>query len=310
VIVYRIPFPFSRVKTLRFLAAIFYMPVILFRDKIDTIQVNGFLESIFIPLARACRKRAIYTRHGPSELELYKWYREPLRFFPRYISRRCLGLSSLIVCVSEAVGESQRGFLPDDRIEIISNWVPDYTPISLSAINNGRAAQVLYVGRLEQYKGLYILLEALKDIPGVQLVVIGEGAYRGQLEILADGINARFEGFQRDVTKYYEAADVFVMPSLGPEGLPMVTLEAMGRGLPCIFSDLPVHREVAGSPEAAMLFHTGDAIDLRDKLIAMISDDSLRLGYARKAFARVKNRYSAHAALQGYFRVFGISPRP
>ena len=80
------------------------------------------------------------------------------------------------------------------------------------------------MGRLERYKGLYLLLEALRGIPNVALTVVGDGSYRGELERLAEGINVRFEGFQSNPSKYYEETDIFVMPSLGPEGFGIVTL--------------------------------------------------------------------------------------
>ena len=306
--VYRIPSLFDRTKSSRFVAAILYLPFILVRDGIDTIQINGFLESIFIPLARICGKKTVYTRHGPTELELYTWYREPLRFFPRYVSLRLLRLSSRVVCVSDAVGRSLAGILPSERIEVVSNWVPDYSPNELSPLAGSQWATILYVGRLEKYKGIQILVDAFRSLEAARLIVVGEGSYRKQLELLAKGTNTQFEGFQRDVGVFYQSADVFVMPSFGPEGLPMVTLEAMGRGLPCILSDLPVHREVAGPDAAALLFTPGDVIDLRSKLTAILSDESLRIQYARKGYGRVQEKYSRKLALHGYRDIFDIRP--
>ena len=48
---------------------------------------------------------------------------------------------------------------------------------------------VLFVGRLERYKGLYLLLDALRDVPDVRLTVVGDGSYRQELERLAAGLN-------------------------------------------------------------------------------------------------------------------------
>ena len=76
--------------------------------------------------------------------------------------------------------------------------------------------------------------------------------------------NVRFVGFQRNLREFYERADIFVMPSLGPEGLPMTSLEAMAHGLPCIFSDLPVHHEITDHGKGAYLFRSGEVESLCD----------------------------------------------
>ena len=160
---------------------------------------------------------------------------------------------------------------------------------------------VLYVGRLERYKGLYLLLEALRGIPDVRLTVVGDGSYRKELERLAEGMDVRFEGFQRHPAKYYADADIFVMPSLGPEGFGIVTMEAMAHGLPCIISDLSVHREITGDGTAAMLFRNGNVEDLRGKLQELIGNASLRSAYSAAGYQRVEKVYTSDTALKSYY---------
>jgi glycosyltransferase involved in cell wall biosynthesis len=149
-------------------------------------------------------------------------------------------------------------------------------------------------------------LEALKGFPGVSLTVVGDGSYRQELEQLAEGINVRFEGFQSRPAKYYAEADIFVMPSLGPEGFGIVTMEAMAYSLPCLISDLDVHREITADGTTAMLFRSGDAKDLRSKLQALISNASVRIAYAEAGYYRVENVYNADAALKSYELAFGL----
>jgi glycosyltransferase involved in cell wall biosynthesis len=165
---------------------------------------------------------------------------------------------------------------------------------------------VLFVGRLERYKGLYLLLDALRGTPDVTLTVVGDGSYRKALERMAEGIDVRFEGFQRHPAPYYAKADIFVMPSLGPEGFGIVTMEAMAHGLPCIISDLDVHREITGDGTAAVLFRNGNAEDLRGKLHELIGNASLRKAYSVAGYQRVEKTYTADAALKSYLWAFGL----
>lgn len=304
--VFLLPAFLARHKALRFLAVVFLFPAILIGKRIDTVQINGFLEAILLLPARLFGCEAIYTRHGPFEDNLYRWYRNPARFIPRYVSRLCVHLATRVICVSEAVEIAVREIIPRERITVIPNCV-SYIPAA--KYRKGRLsspARLLYVGRLERYKGLYLLLEALREFPDTVLTVLGNGSYRTQLEKMAVGLNVRFEGFQKNPETYYADTDIFVMPSLGPEGLPMVTIEAMAHGVPCLFSDLEVHQEITAQGKAGMLFRSGDANDLREKLAILIKDDDLRSSYSSAAYQIVKRKYNPEMTRELYLCIFGL----
>lgn len=101
-----------------------------------------------------------------------------------------------------------------------------------------------HVGRLCPQKNQAFLLEVFKHIldfhPDSKLVLIGEGEDEGLLKQKAMELGiideVIFHGVERNVAAYYQAMDVFCMPSLY-EGLSVVAVEAQGSGLPCIFSD-------------------------------------------------------------------------
>ena len=202
--------------------------------------------------------------------------RTRLVIFPRLMARICVHFASHVICVSEDVGKCVRKVVPEQRTSIIPYWVPSMPPYSSQRTELRVPVHVLFVGRLERYKGLYLLLEALRGIPDVNLTVVGAGSYSRELERLAEGIDVRFEGYQSDPARYYAEADIFVMPSLGPEGFGIVTMEAMAHGLPCLISDLDVHREITAGGTAAMLFRSGDVKDLRCKLSLLIKEATLR----------------------------------
>jgi glycosyltransferase involved in cell wall biosynthesis len=163
---------------------------------------------------------------------------------------------------------------------------------------------LLYVGRLVEYKGLHLLLQGIRGLPGVELTVAGEGPFRSELEEMAVGSAVKFVGFRTSLGDLYEAAHVFVNPSMGPEGLPIVCLEAMSYGLACLFSDLPVHREIACGGSAAVLFNAGNPSDLRQKLVSLVSDEGARLRYGNLAHAAICARHNPELAAKAYAEAF------
>jgi glycosyltransferase involved in cell wall biosynthesis len=296
---------FAKIRILRFVTAFFVFSYLIIRYRIDVVQVNGFLEATLLIPARILGRETIYTRHGPFETELFTWYKQPLKFTPRFLARHCANLASRLVCVSETVGGTVKPTFPKNRVSVIPNWVPRLPAYKARTNRTSRPTRIVYVGRLERYKGLQLLLDALRGLPAM-LTVVGDGSYRQALEEFAVGMDVTFTGFQSDPQPYYEKADIFVMPSMGPEGLPMVALEAMSHSLPCIFSDLPVHCEITDNGRAALLFRSGDVEDLKQKLSLLVEDSTLRTHYGEAAYCMVQTRYHVDAARQAYLQLFEV----
>jgi rhamnosyl/mannosyltransferase len=103
---------------------------------------------------------------------------------------------------------------------------------------------VLFVGRLVKYKGVDVLLEAMRDLQAVALLV-GNGPERAalarQAEALGVADRCRFLGEVPDeeLAALYRACDLFVLPSVTrQEAFGVVQLEAMARGKAIICTDL------------------------------------------------------------------------
>ena len=292
-------------KGLRFVLACFIVPYLLLRFRIRKVQLNGYFESLLLGPLRMAGCETIYTMHGPFETELYSWFRNPARFFPRFFSRQSLRFASQVVCVSETVGEIARRILPAERVKVIANFVqPPLTFRDNFSISE--RPRLLFVGRLEEYKGVQFILRAMEQVGDVSLTIVGEGPYRAQLEQEAGQMDVHFAGFQQDPSCYYQDSTIFINPSLGPEGLPLVSLEAMAYGLPCIFSDLPVHREISSGGKAAALFAQGDSESLAQQLLLLLEDESHRHRYGVAARQLVEQHYSRKVAGEQYIHAFGL----
>jgi glycosyltransferase involved in cell wall biosynthesis len=162
------------------------------------------------------------------------------------------------------------------------------------------------VGRLVRYKGVSLILDAMRQLNaieglrGLSLTVVGEGEDREPLEQEAANLNVEFAGFRTDTSPFYRSADVFVNPTLGPEGLPLVSLDAMSYGLPCIFSDLPVHREITSNGRSALLFESGNPSDLKRALELLLETPRLIERYGRLAREAVEAKHKPDIARQRY----------
>lgn len=95
-----------------------------------------------------------------------------------------------------------------------------------------------FVGRLCKEKNPAFLLD-VAEMTGSALLYVGEGELREELakQAKSRNIKAIFTGAVTDVEKYYQAMDVFALPSQF-EGFSLVTLEAQASGLHCIVSDV------------------------------------------------------------------------
>lgn len=303
--VIRLPEWHGPLRGLRFLWAALMLPIVIVRERIDIVHINGHWESLLLLPCRLLGRTAISTRHQTWDIPLQHWWHAPKRTLSALVYNVNARFASLVVCVSQAVADEVQHHLPTKKITVIPNWIAAQPSFDEPAAVKGNA-RVLFIGRLVVFKGLHLLIEAMRGMPDVQLQVAGEGPMLEEYQTMAEGMDVEFLGFRKDVRGLYREADIFVMPSIGLEGLPLVSLEAMGHGVACLFSDLPVHREITDDGQAARLFRSGDVADLRQQLSSLIEDEAGRRSLARAGYAMVEARYVADVARSRYVEVFQL----
>jgi phosphatidyl-myo-inositol alpha-mannosyltransferase len=144
-----------------------------------------------------------------------------------------------------------------------------------------RAAErtLLYVGRLEERKGVETAIEALRlhnESGGDlwRLVVAGDGPLRERLQTLASGERVVFVGAVTDEVKrsWLRRVDALVAPSMHGESFGLVLLEGMASETLVVASDLEGYREAAGGH--ATLFVPGDATSLEAAITRAFTSES------------------------------------
>jgi glycosyltransferase involved in cell wall biosynthesis len=157
----------------------------------------------------------------------------------------------------------------------------------------GDRVRLLFVGSLIPRKGLQDLLEALAS-PGlehVDLVVVGEGYFRGDLEAMCERFGFRdrteWKGVlpQTEVARIMRTVDLFCLPS-HMEGRPNVVNEALASGLAVISTRVGGIPDMIVEGETGLLFDAGNVEELRECLLITASDPEYRerMGAAGREF--------------------------
>jgi glycosyltransferase involved in cell wall biosynthesis len=179
----------------------------------------------------------------------------------------------------------------------------DDSPTTRKALGLDVAVPVVaVVGRLSPEKGQEYFLEAMTvvatAIPGVAALIVGEGQEEERLRARTDALGlggvVRFVGYRRDMDTVYPAVDLLVLPSLS-EGLPMVALEAMARGIPVVATRVGGVPEVVEDGHSGMLVPSADPRALARAVITLLLDPVRRRVMGGAGRERVARGFSIRA---------------
>jgi rhamnosyl/mannosyltransferase len=165
--------------------------------------------------------------------------------------------------------------------------------------------RVLFVGQMRPYKGLKVLLEAVRGI-GAELWIVGDGPDRLEYEAYVKRLGLDKVTFfgaipDEELRRIYLSSDVLVLPSVSlNEAFGLVTLEAASAGCAVVASDLPGVRDIVG--EFGILIKPRDKKICKEALLTL-KDNSLRDEYIRRG-RKVAERYSWKRVLEGYLKVY------
>ena len=199
----------------------------------------------------------------------------------------------LFVSPTRQLADDLRELGFDLPIEVLPTWLPDADFADRSRCGEGDYG--LFAGRVTEEKGIFVAVEAAARA-GVPLKVAGEGpALQAARELAAERAApveflGRIDG-QAMVAARLGAAFA-VLPSTWREVLPFSALEAQAGGLPLIVSDRGGLPELTG---AELVFASGDAAQLAERMRLMYEDMNLRRTAGERALARAKESFGESA---------------
>jgi glycosyltransferase involved in cell wall biosynthesis len=181
------------------------------------------------------------------------------------------------------LGEAYQGISP--KVTVLPNG------IELKDIRRSVGTKIVYVGRLIEGKGVSDLLSAVKNIPGAEALIVGDGPQREELVSLAEGLPVVFAGRVEPgrVADYLKDARLLVLPSRLGDGLPNVILEAMSCGVPVVTTNTAGMPDVVKHEETGLLYHPGNVPELTGCIRRLLHDDVLWEALGERSLEAVRS---------------------
>lgn len=160
---------------------------------------------------------------------------------------------------------------------------------------------VLFVGNLQPFKGLHLLIDSISRIKdrNIVLLVVGGGYNESEYKKQARerGVEERviFAGPkspEKDLPDYYNLGDFLVLPSLHSESFGLVVLEAMASGIPAIVSELPGPSQLVENGKTGLYVKIGDVEDLKNKIEYLAKEKEIRQHMGAEARKKVLEKYN------------------
>ena len=281
-------------------------------NPIDIIHSNEFAATgvmswaskLNIPIAVVC--------HGSLRTELLSFlssadkrprYWHWMILTPLHLFRRCLlwefpmrKNAEKIILVSPTL-ERDFSLFAKNKVKVIENGIK--LPEKTAFVENDGELRLLCTGRADRQKGFQKAIMAVKEIDDLDLHldIVGTGPYLNDLKILTDklGIDEKvtFHGRVDDdeLARIYAAADIYLIPTMRYEGLPLALLEAMSHGIPTISSEIGGNADVITHDFDGLFIKPGDMGELVSSIRKLGDDSKLRNSISIAARETTEKRF-------------------
>lgn len=267
----------------------------IIKNKINAIHSHLFTADLIAVLIKTFYNKSLKilsTKHGYHEDYLIRYGKgnkkipaDPYYFISRFVNKR----------IDESIASSQ--FIADlygtlklgKKMKFIHHGINmNYSKDQNEPSEN--APKILIVGRLVKVKGHKFLIDAMPAIlnkfPELQLLILGEGALKNELELYAKNLGVsnhlKFLGFQKP-EDYASQCRVMIIPSLF-EAFGLVFIEAFALKIPVIAFDVGAGNEIISDKETGLLVPPFKSDILAEKIIYLLENPAERSRLAENAY--------------------------
>ncbi|RRR99941.1 glycosyltransferase [Aquabacterium soli] len=263
-------------------------------------------------VARLSGKPVIRTIHNAFD---YKGFMRAIRAAQRKFLRLC---GVMHVSIGPTVSAVERDVLYN-RTSLVPNW---YDAINFSAPTSAervlarqemqiseRAVVLVLLGNCSEIKNHIALFEAIgrKSSPQTLVLHVGTGTHEDseKLVCVERGLkdSVRFLGRLENPKTVLQCADIYVMPSL-KEGFSIAALEAIGMGIPCIFSDVHGLRDLKVMFGQSCVWEPPTSDGMAKALDTLLDElDKFKIA-ARNSAALCREEFGARSGASRYAAIY------
>lgn len=236
-------------------------------------------------------------------------------WFNQRIENWCLRPTNALICVSESLARYMQSIgHSEKKVHVVQNGVPTVKPLAQRSTPEG-CWTIGAVALFRPRKGTEVLLQSIADLVNdgvdVRLNAVGpfvSKEYENELKAMSWKLGIQkhvsWLGFQDNVVEQFKKMDLFVLPSLFGEGLPMVVLEAMACGVPVIAA------KVEGIPEAirherdGLIFEPGNSDELTKQISGLVKGKYDWQEFRKSAYQRQSGQFSEFSMAEGTARIY------
>jgi glycosyltransferase involved in cell wall biosynthesis len=214
-------------------------------ENVDVVIINGTMPYLFCWIALSWSRIPVIYRMGDSP----SWQSK----FQMLVWRSLVRRATAVVCISDFIRKELKQGVPryiDKAIVIRNHPITRFETMDeelVSQLLHGKMSlQIVYVGQITPQKGVFHLVEALValDDPRIGAWILGGSQHTTEAEkslqsmVESSNTKTRVElmGYVNDPRTFYTAADWHIAPSIYPEALGNIVLEAKTCGTPSIVS--------------------------------------------------------------------------
>lgn len=260
-------------------AVVLFLYWMLFHKEIKIVHIHGasdasfYRKRIFINMAKSFNKKVIFHCHGAE----FKRFTTQHKQMVASTLRKC----DCIIALSQSWEKWFEGTFHHENVVVIKNVIA--APV-IKKVDKDRRFTLLFLGRLGKRKGIYDLLDVLKNnkekYDGKMLLLIGGD---GETEKVVNYIKqnnldniVKFKGWISGKQKILllNQADTYILPSYN-EGLPISVLEAMSYSLPIISTNVGGIPEILKNGINGYLIHPGNKNEIEKSINNLMSDKGL-----------------------------------
>ena len=182
--------------------------------------------------------------------------------------------------------------------------IPNYIDQSIICDNhkiNNTLKTVIYTGRISEAKGCIELFQLAKRFPNLKFLLVGKICLNSSELSIPSNVNLVGEKTHDQVLNLLNEADIFFFPSHS-EGFSIALTEAMGKGLPCIVTDVGANRDMV-SDKAGIVVPVSD-IDKMEFALKAMEDRKVRKQMSDLAVEKVKREYVIDSVMEKFLLLY------